>query len=260
VNIKEYIESGIIESCVLGLAAKAEQQQFEELCILHSEIVEARRTFELALEAELMKQTVVPPSFLKERIFQLIHTPATDSLHKKEKKPQTPILKMNVWKQAAAACILFLAGITYWAYSVNDKYQKLLTSNIAAANQSDHSSHADAIIALKTIVEKPTVKWSAMVAPTNSAHCMAHVYWDTLSKNTFLLLGNIPKPVSDRQFQLWALIKNRQVNLGTFNVKKEGQLIQMKNINNAKIFTITIEPVGESVSPDTKATYAVGEL
>lgn len=259
-NIKEYIESGIIESYVLGLADEAEQQEFEALCIQYPEIVEARRAFELALEAQASELAVVPPAFLKEKILQSIHVTGTYNRNENGKKPETPVRKFNIWKLAAAACILLLAGTTYWAYSVNDKYQKILAANIAIANQPDPSSHVEAIEALKSIVAKPTVKWSAMLEPANSAHCMAHVYWDTLSKNTFLLLGNIPKPVSGRQFQLWGLIDNHPVNLGTFDIKKEGQLIQMKNINKAKVFTITIEPKGGSDVPDMKATYAVGEL
>lgn len=259
-DIKEYIESGIIESCVLGLATEAEQQEFEALCIQHPELVEAKRAFELALEAQLMKEAVTPPAHVKEKILQSLTIPVTNGVHKKEKEYKAPVHSINIYKLVAAACILLLAGTTWLAYSVNDKYQKLLKSNIETANQVDHSSHADAIIALKTIVEKPSVKWSTMVEPTNSSHCMAHIYWDSLSKNTFLLLGNIPKPVADKQFQLWAVLDGHPVNLGTFDVMKEGQLIQMKNIQDAKAFTITIEPRGGSETPNTKATYAIGEL
>jgi len=260
VNIKEYIESGIIESCVLGLATEAEQQEFEALYIQYPEIIEARRAFELALEAQLLKEAVAPAVHVKEKILKSLTTPITNGIHKKEKEYITPVRSMNIWKWIAAASILLLACTTWLAYSVNDKYQRLLTANIETANQLNYSSHVDAIMALKTIVDKPSVKWSTMVEPTNASHCAAHIYWDSLSKNTFLLLGNIPKPVANKQFQLWAVLNGHPVNLGIFDVKKEGQLIQMKNIQEANAFTITIEPRGGSETPNMKATYALGEL
>lgn len=259
-NIEEYIESGIIESCLLGLATQVERQEFEALCIQYPQIIEARRTFEKAIEDQLMKEAVNPPPIIKEKILQSLNIPGTTGLYKMEKEHKTSTPKMNVWKWVAAAGILLLAGSAYWGYSVNNKYKKLLESNIEIANQPDHSSHADAINALKTIVQKPTIKWSIMVEPANSSHCMAHIYWDSLSKNTFLLLGNIPQPLSGKQFQLWAMAGKHPVDLGIFDVKKEGQLLQMKNINDAKSFAITIEPIGGSTAPTLKSTYAVGEL
>ncbi len=136
----------------------------------------------------------------------------------------------------------------------------MLSATIATANQPDHSSHAEAVSALKTIVQKPSIKWSTMVEPTNEGHCMAHIYWDSLSKNTFLLLGDIPKPFSDKQFQLWGMMDNHPVNLGIFDAKEEGRLIQMKNNNSAQAFTITLEPKGGSVTPTINSTYAKGEF
>jgi hypothetical protein len=260
VNIKEYIKSGTIESCVLGIASEAEYQEFIALCSQHHEILEARIAFELALENQLMKGAISPPTYLKEEVLKYVNISGTNGVKKKEKERPLPVYSMNIWKYIAAACIVLFAGASYWAYSVNNKYQKILKASIETANQPDHSSHAEAVRALNAIVQKPSVKWSLMVEPANESHCMAHVYWDSLSKNTFLLLGNIPKSVSDKQFQLWALLDNRPVNLGIFDVREEGQLIQMKNINNAKAFAITLEPKGGSTTPTITATYAKGEL
>ncbi len=89
---------------------------------------------------------------------------------------------------------------------------------------------------------------------------MAHIYWDSLSTNTFLLIGNIPQSVSNKQFQLWALLDNQPINLGVFDIKKEGQLIQMKKVHKAKVFVITMEQKGGSLTPTMEALYAIGKL
>jgi hypothetical protein len=96
VNIKEYIESGIIESYVLGLATEAEQQEFESLCAQYPEIVQAKHAFELALEVQLVKEGVDPPADLKEKIFRSMNSPGIDNSFKKGEASTNLVRKMNV--------------------------------------------------------------------------------------------------------------------------------------------------------------------
>jgi Anti-sigma-K factor rskA len=259
VNIKEYIKSGIIENYVLGLASEADQREFESLCSQYPELIQAKRLFELALETEMIKKGVSPPAELLDKILLSLDTPGGDSLLKHHREYE-PVRKINVWKLVAVVCLFLLAGNIYFVYSLREKYNKLQIENIELKNRLDHSGYADAIKELKPIVQKSSVKWSTMVEPANISHCMAHIYWDSVSSNTFLLIGNIPKPVSEKQFQLWALVDKQPVNLGIFDIKKEGQLIQMKNVLKVKEFLITIEPKGGSSTPTMELLYAIGKF
>ena len=49
-NAKEYINSGVVESYVLGLADSAESAEFERMCAAHEEVRAARDAFEILLE------------------------------------------------------------------------------------------------------------------------------------------------------------------------------------------------------------------
>jgi anti-sigma-K factor RskA len=259
VNIKEYIESGVVENYVLGLASKTEQQEFESLCSQYPELIQAKRAFELVLEAQMIKDAMTLPAGLKNKILLSLNIPGEYSLHK-QKEYHTPVRKLNIWKLMAAACILLLAGSIYFNYSIRNNYQKLQITNIELKNRFINSGNTNGIVALTPIVQKPFIKWSTMVEPANSSHCMAHIFWDSLSTNTFLLIGNIPQSVSDKQFQLWALMDNQPINLGVFDSKKEGQLIQMANVHKAKVFAITMEQKGGSLTPTMEALYAIGKL
>ncbi len=259
-NIKEYIESGIIESYVLGLATEVEQQEFESLCAQYPEIVQAKHAFELALEVQLIKEGVKPPAGLKEKIFRSLNSPGIDNSSKKEEASTTFVRKMNVWKLVAVIFIFLLAVTFYYTYSISDKHQKLQRVNNELKNQLEDSNKANPIMALNPIAKSPSIKWSAMIEPTNASHCMAHIYWDTLSKDTYLLVGNITNPVSHKQFQLWALLDNEPVDLGVFDITKEGQVLQMKDLYKAKAFIITLEPRGGSATPTMEAVYATGKL
>ncbi len=259
-NIREYIDSGIVASYVLGLASAAEKEEFESLRRQYPELAEAVRLFELALEAQLMSEAVAPPPDLKNKILLSLNT-NQDSQQKAQTRNTTPLRQMNTWKLVAAACIVLLCGSIFFSYSTMEKYKKLQVTNSQVSNDPDSSTHIDDVFKkLDPIVQKPSTKWSAMLDQANSSHCMAHVYWDTLTTSTYLLVGNIPKTISDKQFQLWAMQDNHPINLGIFDSKKEGQLIHMKNVDQAKLFVITIEQKGGSSIPTMEAIYATGKL
>ncbi len=264
-NIKEYIESGIVGSYVLGLASEAEQHEFKSLCGEYPELIEAMRSFELALEAQMIREAVAPPADLKQEILSSLNQPGTDNKNQRQLLNNSSVYKMNVWKSAAAACALLLACTIYFAYSLNEKYKHLQTANAQLENSINQSGKPNPFEALNPIVQKSSVKWSAMLEPKDPLHCMAHIYWDSVSTNTFLLIGNIPQTVADRHFQLWAIINNNPIYLGVFDRTKQGQLVQMKNVQiknvqTPKKFIITIQPKDERTTPAIKEVYAVGKI
>jgi hypothetical protein len=71
VNIQEYISSGIIESCVLGLASAEERVEFEKMCALYPELADARNNFELAIEKQAFQNSVLLLQGVKKRHGQL---------------------------------------------------------------------------------------------------------------------------------------------------------------------------------------------
>jgi anti-sigma-K factor RskA len=86
------------------------------------------------------------------------------------------------------------------------------------------------------------------------------VYWDTTSRDVYLMVNNLPQPASNEQYQLWALLDNQPIDLGVFEVKQEKFLIRMKNVQNAQAFAITLEPKGGSANPSLNKMYVVGKL
>ncbi len=65
INIKDFINSGIIESFVLGLTTDAETKKVEELASAHREIRAAIDDFSLSVEEEAKKNAIEPPHTVK---------------------------------------------------------------------------------------------------------------------------------------------------------------------------------------------------
>lgn len=248
-NVKEYIASGIVESYVLGIATEAERQEFESLCRQYPEIAEARTAFELALEKELLAKAPPPPVQLRPLIMEKIagaEEPAPVTVTK-----ETPIRRIGVWKWLAAASLVLLAGTAYWAFSTQRQLNELQQANreLRAANEQT-AARLQTMESDARLLQKPEVKMAAMKG-TLDPNVYATIYWDTASKDVYLMVNNLPKPASDKQYQLWALLDGQPIDLGMIEARQERLLYRMKNVQNAQAFAITLERKGGSPTPTT---------
>ncbi|GEO08888.1 cupin domain-containing protein [Segetibacter aerophilus] len=71
-DISNYIQSGIIESYVLGLASPDEVRELEELMLVNAEVREAIDQFSKALEQEAMANAVTPDPIIKPMLMATI--------------------------------------------------------------------------------------------------------------------------------------------------------------------------------------------
>jgi anti-sigma-K factor RskA len=270
VNPQEYILSGIIESYSLGLASTEDSAEFERMCETHQEVRAARNAFELQLEQSLLQQKMQPPRALKSRIFSEIGM-------EKDEQPQRiisgkPILiprKGFARYIAAASLILLLGSVMLNLYLLNQykksiaQYKELIATQtqIAGANQilqTKLETYENALSFMKNplmaIVKMPGVP--ASPAPSS----MATVYWNTESKEVYLLVNQLPMPVPDKQYQLWAIVDGHPVDEGIFNMDKDLSFVKLKTIQKAEAFAITLEKKGGSTTPTMDAMYVMGKV
>jgi anti-sigma-K factor RskA len=254
VNIQEYISSGIIESYVLGLASPEERREFEQLCAEYPELVQARNNFELALEKQALENTAVPPANLKEKIWSAIRQSPVLKTSKIITMEPTNRRSSGLRWIAAASIILFLVA-GYFAYNFYDQNKKLRDSNnelVAKINQKD------SLLDEQKIMNDPNVTVISMVG-TKPGAPSANVYWDTTSANVFLVVKNMPKLASDKQYQLWALLDGKPIDLGLFDGGKEKVILKMNNTQKADAFAITIENKGNTGGPDLGQLQSMGK-
>jgi anti-sigma-K factor RskA len=250
VNVQEYISSGIVESYVLGLASDEERREFEKMCDQYPELLAARTAFELALEKQAMENAIAPPADLKNKISDKIGANS-----KVISMQSAPIRKISWLKYVAAASVILLAGSLYYnfnLYNKNKDLQRNYDNTLAKLNDMDKD--------IQILQQNPNVKMASMKGMEISPASYATVYWDTTSHDVYLLVNNLPLPASDKQYQLWALLNGKPVDLGVFDIKKERLLIQAKNAQGAEAFAITMENKGGSPTPTMEKLYVMGKL
>ena len=249
-----------MESYVLGLATDAERLEFEQMVTAHAEIAEARDAFERSLETLLVQEAPAPPSFIKEKIQQQI-TPVVAESSVTEEMERTPVRRMNVWWMLAAACFVGLLAAGYWAYDSNEKYKALETRQSGTERElAQKSAQLDSLYAEANLMRGPDVKMVKMQGTPNAPKALTTVFWDSTNKDVYMFVNNLPAPATDKQYQLWALLDGKPIDLGMLELKQNRLLVRMKNVQNAQAFAVTLEPKGGSVSPTLTAMYVSGNL
>ncbi|WP_276502999.1 anti-sigma factor [Terrimonas pollutisoli] len=259
-NVQEYISSGIVESFVLGLASAEEQAEFESMCRQYPEVLRARNEFELVLEQQAMQNAVTPPAGMKQRVMDA-------ALYRDEAKviAMPSATKTNWLKYAAAACAILLAGSLFWNISQYNRNKKLQASYDEVVKDYDSTAirlgELEDEIAMISL--NPNVKMAAMKGMEASPASFATVYWDTTSKDVYLVVNNLPKPASDKQYQLWALLDGKPIDVGMIDndsfIGERKLLLRMKNVAGAQAFAITLEKKGGNPTPQG-SMYVMGNL
>jgi anti-sigma-K factor RskA len=272
VNVQEYISSGIIESYVLGLASPEERAEFESMCDHYPEVRTARDAFELTLEKFALGNGVEPPSFLRNEIFAktLTGVEKNNSYARRSTNGQGHVVPMGWVRYIAVASIFLLIASTilnYYFFSqykqYSAKYEQLVQSQeqMASANQTLQAKLQDYESALNLIKDPAMAVVKMPSVPTSpSLNSLATVYWDTRSKDVYLLVNNLPRPAIDKQYQLWAMVDGKPVDAGVFDVKDGISFVKMKNIPQAQAFAITLEKKGGSISPTMQSMYVLGKV
>lgn len=270
-NTQEYILSGIAESYVLGLSSNEERAEFEKMCALHPEVLAARNAFEVILENQARQNAALPPEDLKRKIMATIENAISPSSTTAKvismSDDKIPALRSNWMKYAVAACFILLAGSLFWnitLYNKNKQLQgsnRLLENNLNSSNQRLAQIEKDA----EVLQQNPHIKMAALQGTAHSPQSFVTVYWDTTSKDVYLMINNLPKPPSDKQYQLWALLDGKPIDMGMIDmdevsVEKKRLLVQMKNAQNAQAFAITLEKKGGSATPTMEEMYVSGKL
>jgi anti-sigma-K factor RskA len=260
VNIKEYIASGIVESYVLGLASEQERAELEQLCAHYPELVEARTNFELMVEKQAIENAVAPPATSKSKIWSNIQTRESNTPTLITMEPaKTPQSFRVGWLAAASIILMLVAG--YFAYSFYKKNNDLKASNdemVARLNRMD--SVINEMKKDQAVVQNPNttvINMSALKQGNNPP--AASVYWDSTSANVYLLIKNMPRLASDKQYQLWSLLNGKPTSLGLFDGGEEKLMLRMEKAQKADAFAITIETRGNTGPPHLEDLQTMGK-
>ncbi len=271
-DIQAYIQSGIIESYVLGLASAEESAELETLRLQYPEVSESISEFSQLLEEQALKNAIAPPADVKAKIMAaikdeerqagIVSLPAGAKANRNVSAKQ-----IRVWRMlAAASVILFIvsAGLNFYLYNrynqKNDAYQALLSErNTLQADNQIYQTHLQQWQKAARIMSDPAMTVVKMPGIAGKEQNLATVYWNIKNKEVYVQANKLPRPAKGKQFQLWALVDGKPVDAGMLDPDCEG-VCKMKNIPRAQAFAITLENEGGSPTPTMQQMYVLGKV
>jgi anti-sigma-K factor RskA len=257
-DIKAYIESGILELYVAGQLSEKENQDVYDLLQQHPELLQEV----LEIESAVVKLTaaVSPRANDFSSIREQLNSSNTKVIPLQPKK--TNWISYTGW----AASILLTAGF-FWSLNNNKQLEENLQT-VETEKQYLEIQIEDArtdLTATKTLLDAIRNK-DILAVPLGGqgdyASTYAKVYWNKNDNTIYLDAEGLPDAPEGKVWQVWSLTLNplSPTNLGTiedFN-SDDNKIFAIANANESQAFGITLEPAGGSDSPTMEQLYTLG--
>jgi anti-sigma-K factor RskA len=108
------------------------------------------------------------------------------------------------------------------------------------------------------LVKSPENKKIYLKAVDSTSISFANVYWNQKTSEVFIDANSLALPEASKQYQLWALVDGKPVDMGVFDLNDKVQ--KMKSIVTAQAFAITLEKKGGSPTPNLQALCVIGNV
>jgi anti-sigma-K factor RskA len=273
-NIREWIDSGIIESYVMGDLSQEETREVEEMAERHPEVKAEIAETEMVLEGLARKAAVKPRSGLKDDLFSRIETTASETKTESASttntaQPRVVEIRSNsrTWQWLSAAAIALLIFSTALAFYYRSQWQSAesqLASYIAQEQELSQEYQAlrsdfEQLMEQKNqVFTNPNFQQVRLQGTEVAPSAFALVYWNDASDQVYLNPAGLPEPEAGKQYQLWGIVDGQPASAGVFDLQDD--LVAMQQIDGASAFAITLEPEGGSENPTLDAMYVLGEV
>lgn len=272
-DVKEYIESGIIESYVLGLTTAEETAEVLAMYKEHAEVKNAVNEFEILLEKQISENAVMPPASIKNDLNKVLFSQTVNQdQHKTIPFTGSAVVRninaSNTSRYIAAAAIILLiisTGLNFYFYSSfkssTDKYEALLNErNTLQANNASYKTQLDELNESFRMMESSDMVSIKMNGVKGKENNVATVYWNKNTKEVYVLPNKMEAAPEGKQYQLWAIVDGKPVDAGTIGFDCAGLCKTGKTIQSAQAFAITLEKQGGSATPTLTAMYVLGKV
>lgn len=293
-NVKEYIESGILEAYAAGAVSDQERREVECLSKIYPEIASELEELQVGMEAFALAQAVNPPAGLKDSILAEIDRleeeekvaqptlqplPTTTTHHaqpaEEEDKElwlppkETIAVQMQTgftWAAAAVLVILIVSSF-YRQHEMSEMKSQIAHLEEVKAVYEQEVDEMDKMMEMKESAyamvsdpKKERIVLEGMGMPKYE-EAMASVYWDKKDGSVALDVSVLPDLGEEEQYQLWVLVEGKPVDMGMVEKDDSGMPMQsMKKTMEADAFAITIEPMGGRTTPTLEKLIVLGKV
>jgi anti-sigma-K factor RskA len=278
--VKTYLNSGILELYALGSLTPAEQREVEDMAARYPEVRSELREIEKSMQRYAEEQAVEPPEALKNRVLNSLITNLGDdrnlksSNHQKEvRTAEAKLVTLNharstvFYKYAFAASLILLCLSVAALATVYNSLQRANGQLLTLQSQNQKFSNlvkyqSDVL----DVYQNKDYKRVTLKGMPKSPASTLDLAFNPAKKKVMLSTAHMNLPANDKshQYQLWALVNGKPVDLGVFDAQADSVnnqgMIEMKSIAAADAFAVTLEPRGGSENPTLTEMMVMAKL
>jgi hypothetical protein len=280
-DLKAYIETGILELYVLGDVTPDEKHHVEEMAAKYPDIKAELDSIAYSMELYAQENAVEPSEHLRSRVlgslltnfgddrnFGTAHLQNEDAAQYDEEEDNVvtmPVRKDNgFYKYAFAASFALLIASTIALVNV---YGKLSESNNQLVALQANNQHFTNVVKYQDqelgVYRDTAYKFIRLKGTPKTPESVMTVAFSPSQKKVVIDMAGMKMPENDKahQYQLWALVGGKPVDLGVFDATKDTttNIKEMKSIASADAFAVTLEPRGGSVNPTLDQMMVLGK-
>jgi anti-sigma-K factor RskA len=247
INIKEYIDSGILELYVLNQLSPEEVAEVESLSAQHTQIAQEIHEISLGLEKYGRLMSVTPSASVEGQLFNNLPKRTSSNSSTADQSYSTPPSK------GFSPLNLILAALTLGSV--------LLYLNQMNTIKNDRAAHSIAMAKCDSIqavqqnqyafiqkINDPSNQIIKLAASEKYAGIDLYLHANKVTKKNILQMIKAPTLSQDQAFQLWALKDGSAPQpMDVFSAKEN--FVDIGFVDDVKTYAITIEPAGGSQSP-----------
>jgi anti-sigma-K factor RskA len=278
-EIKAYIETGILELYVLGDVSPDEKLQVEAMALKHPAIKAELDEIERSMERYAQENAVEPAEGLRNRILGSTLTnlgddsnftaapshQESDSYDDEDNVATLPARTGNsFYKYALAASLTLLIVSTVALIIVYNRLQDSKGQLVALlAEKQQFTNRVNLMDKQLSILRDPSFKVLKLQGTAKTPTMAVMLAFSPSKKKVMLDMSSMKLPQNDKdhQYQLWALVGGKPVDLGVFDATADStDMKEMKSIALADAFAVTLEPKGGSINPTMDQMMVLGKF
>jgi anti-sigma-K factor RskA len=258
----------------LGDVTPDERAQVEAMAQKHPAIKAELEQIERSLQLYADENRIEPPENLRNRVLNSLVVNLSDDRTFSSQKNAVgaegkviPIYRArsnNFFKYAFAACFALLLVSIVALISVYHKLQQ--SDKLVASLQSQNQRFANETKLMDTeliVYRDPSFKTIKLQGTKKSPSSALTVAWSPANRKVMIDMSNANMPANDNdhQYQLWALVAGKPVDLGVFDADMASKgMKEMKSIASADAFAVTLERRGGSPTPTMDEMMVIGKF
>ncbi|MBK9736301.1 MAG: anti-sigma factor [Saprospiraceae bacterium] len=248
-DVKTYIESGILELYVLGQLTQEEEVEVQQMQSANIEIQREIYEISVGLEKYGQLKAIKAPDSVHSRLFDNLppKTPSDTATSGKNSDPKPDAgLGWNLLTTLFA--LISLLGFSLYIIQKSEhktavqKYEQSIKACDSISNQQQIQ------YALLNQINNPNNKIIDMTPTAGYPGIAVYLHHNTIEKKNFLQLISLPTLSEDQAFQLWSL-KDGAAPMPLNVFVDRNKIIEVAYIDNTATYAITIEPKGGSKAP-----------